>query len=207
MLFKTSDAMWLRLIFCSLLLVVLAACSPSAAAPAPTRLPTPTSSPTDAFTLLHQRTLDLPRLLAGSACPRDPGRKVSPDLGPALGKGPIYLVGYGVQATISYYGGRQDGGWYYLKTLWAAPPGFQDLFLVRGRQINGPNELLFSKGFTASPDQEAEFSSEEGGSTPSGWVPWANYVRVRAPGCYAVQVDGLHFSEVISFQVVDTPQQ
>jgi hypothetical protein len=34
---------------------------------------------------------------------------------------------------------------------------------------------------------------------------WINYVRVRAPGCYGIQVDGQTFSEIIRFRVVDIP--
>lgn len=194
----------------TLLLAFLLTAGCARAATAPTQTPTPmglgqSGTPTSQ-SLLPQRPLRLPQLSPGEACPLAPGRQVSPDLGPALGKGPIYLVGYGAQATTSYYGASEDGGWYYLKTLWAAPPGFQGLFLLRGRQIDGRNELRFSEDTTATPALQAEFSSDNAGGTASGWLPWINYVRVRAPGCYAVQVDGLHFSEVVGFQVVDTPQ-
>jgi hypothetical protein len=178
---------------------------------APTGVPTPIvlrpSGTADSLTLLQQRPLHLPTLAPGAACPALPGKQVSPDLGSALGVGPIYMVGYGAQGIISFYGFREDGGWYYLKTIWTAPPDFQGLFLLRGHQLDGPNEVRFSEGFAGTPDLQASFSSDNAGSTPSGWQPWINYVRVRAPGCYAVQVDGLHFSEVITFQAVNTPQQ
>lgn len=40
-------------------------------------------------------------------------------------------------------------------------------------------------------------------STPTSAQPWANrpsFTRVRAPGCYAYQVDGTGFTEIIVFQ-------
>jgi hypothetical protein len=71
--------------------------------------------------LLQQRSLRVSALAAGEACVAAPGRQVTPDLGPALGEGPIYMVGYGVEGTNSIYKSREDGGWYYLKTIWTAP--------------------------------------------------------------------------------------
>jgi hypothetical protein len=192
-----------------LALLLLAGCAGGASAPS--GVPTPTvlrpSGTPDPLTLLQQRSLHLPALAPGEACVAAPGKQVSPDLGPALGKGPIYLVGYGTHGIISIFNGNEDGGWYYLKTLWAAPPDFHGLFLLRGRQIDGAGEVRFSRDVTANPAPQAEFSSEQAGGTLSGWLPWINYVRVRALGCYGVQVDGLSFSEVIRFQVVNTPQQ
>jgi len=115
------------------------------------------------------------------------------------------MVGYGVEGTTSYYGGREDEGWHYLKTIWTAPPDLHGLFLLRGHQVAGPNEVRFSELFTPTPGLEAVFSPSDAGSTGSGWLPWLHYVRVRVPGCYGIQVDGQTSSEVIRFRVVDTP--
>ena len=35
-----------------------------------------------------------------------------------------------------------------------------------------------------------------------GWASWVTSTRVREPGCYAYQVDGTSFSEVIVFEAV-----
>jgi hypothetical protein len=173
------------------------------AAPIPTATAVPTPSVAD---VLRSRPLRIPALAAGEACVATPAKEVTPDLGPALGDGPVYMVGYGTEGITSYYGGREDGGWYYLKTIWAAPPNFHSVFLLRGRQVDGSNEARFSQDDTATPDPQAVYSSEPvPGSMPSGWLPWVRYVRVRAPGCYGIQVDGQTFSEVIRFKVVDTP--
>jgi hypothetical protein len=173
------------------------------AAPVPTATAVPIPSVAD---VLRARPLHLSALAAGEACVTTSGKEVSPDFGPALGGGPIYMVGYGVEGTTSYYRGREDGGWYYLKTIWTAPPKFHGMFLLRGRQVDGSNEARFSQHDTATPDLQALYFSEPvPGSTPSGWLPWVRYVRVRAPGCYGIQVDGQTYSEVIRFRVLDTP--
>jgi hypothetical protein len=36
----------------------------------------------------------------------------------------------------------------------------------------------------------------------SPWANWPSYTRIQTAGCYAYQVDGLTFSEVIVFQAV-----
>jgi hypothetical protein len=36
----------------------------------------------------------------------------------------------------------------------------------------------------------------------SPWSNWSAYLRMQAPGCYAIQLDGTTFSEVIVFRVV-----
>ncbi len=115
------------------------------------------------------------------------------------------MAAYSAEGTSSYYGAREDAGWYYLKTMWMAPPDFHDVFLLRGRQVDGPNEVRFSEVSTPTPGLEAVFTPDDAGSTGSGWLPWIDYVRVRAPGCYGIQVDGLNFSYIIRFKVVDTP--
>jgi hypothetical protein len=60
------------------------------------------------------------------------------------------MTGYGTEGTTSYYGGREDEGWYYLKTMCMAPPDFQGFFLLRGHQVDGPNEVRFSELFNVS---------------------------------------------------------
>jgi hypothetical protein len=206
---KPLSAVTGALLLTLLTLVLLAGCTSGAATATSTatqRVQTP-SATSDPLPILQQRSLHLSALAAGEPCVVAPPKQVSPDLGDALGDGPIYLVGYGgADGITSVYKLREDGGWYYLKTLWAAPPDFHGLFLLRGHQIDGPNELRFSAVDTAPPDLQAVFSTDDAGSTQSGWLPWLHYMRVRAPGCYGVQVDGLNFSNVIRFQVVTTPQ-
>jgi hypothetical protein len=96
--------------------------------------------------------------------------------------------------------GREEGGWYYAKVLWAATPDYAGPILVRGRQLDGPHEVRFERG----ADPPAELRLADGGITVGapGLRNWPSYTRVRAPGCYAYQVDGQDFSEVMVFQAV-----
>jgi hypothetical protein len=64
--------------------------------------------------------------------------------------------------------------------------------LIRGRQLDGPNELRFDAG--AFPPREIRIpASRVQRNRPS-------FTRVRAPGCYSYQVDGLAFSSTIVFE-------
>ena len=154
---------------------------------------------TDAATsaLLAARPLQLPTLAAAGACPRSAGATVNSKVVPALGPGPIYPVGLGTDGVLQF-GGFPRGGWYYAKVLWVASPGYTDRHvLIRGRQIDGANELRFEDG--ADPQGELHF---EGADLGQGWRHQPSYTRVSGPGCYAYQVDGLGLREVIVFEAV-----
>ncbi len=166
-----------------------------------------TSTPTegsDIWALLRQKPLHLPTLAPGAACPVDVEKQVSPDVGLAPGDGPLYPVAPWKHGTYNYAGvAVSSDGWYYLKVLWAAQPHFQGQALIRGHQLGGTNELRFSDGGAGSPaEPELHFVADGSGANSSGWNTLATYTRVRAPGCYAYQVDGASFSEVVAFQAV-----
>lgn len=164
--------------------------------------PTPQA---DGWAALRQRPLTLPVLAAGGSCPVNTGKTVLPDFGLALGNGPIYAVGFGAEGVAYYGGSQQAGGWYYIKVLWVGIPSYKGSVLVRGHQIGGSNDLGFERtDISASPPQELKLHTDEGGSTPSGWNNWPSYTDVRAPGCYAYQVDGSDFTEVIVFRAANT---
>ena len=156
-----------------------------------------------------QRPLHLPMLASGATCPRMIEHKIFPSFGLALGDGPVYPVGDGPwKHGIFYFGdARADDGWYYLKVLWVGSPQYHGPILIRGHQIDGPNELRFSKGIGSSGDATLFFPTSSEGYSPGGWTSWPSYMRVTAPGCYAYQVDGTSFSEVIVFQALKAPTQ
>jgi len=89
---------------------------------------------------------------------------------------------------------RADGGWYYFKVLWTSDPSYNGPVLVRGMQIDGSGEMRFSD--SNPPDPDLYFTASHGN------VADVTYTRVNTPGCYAYQVDGINFSELIvtSFQ-------
>ena len=154
----------------------------------------------DPYAALRARPLKLPTIAPGSHCPATPGRQVAPEFGLALGGGPVYPVGFDQAGTYDYTGAIEEGGWYLLKVLWVGSPAFKGPALVRGHQADGPNELRFEQG--ANPPAELKLHTDAGNPTGSGWANWPNYTRLRAPGCYAYQVDGVGFSNVIVFRAV-----
>jgi hypothetical protein len=154
----------------------------------------------DDWERLAQRPLTQQQLPPGTLCPISWGKQVSPDFGPALGDGPVYLAGFGQQGVLSFEKNARDAGSAHLKTAWIAPPGYQGPALVRGRQVDGPNAVSFGEG--AYPASQLRLSEQNATPEPSGWLLlWLDYTRVAAPGCYVLQVDGLNFIEMIYFQV------
>lgn len=153
-----------------------------------------------------QRPFRIPTIAAGSPCPT-----TSPDpngdlarigfAGTAWGRGPAYPGGldWGQGRPILGYLDPMpreslDYGsiWFGNKVLWMIDPAYRGPALIRGRQLDGPNELRFDRGLV--PPRELRMPS----FPPPRHRP--SFTRVRAPGCYAYQVDGVDFSSVIVFE-------
>lgn len=87
--------------------------------------------------------------------------------------------------------------------LWFVHPRYRGPILIRGRQLDGPHFVRFDRG--SKPSAELRIS-------PGESVAWSrqvegsrgrpSYTRLRAPGCYAYQIDGTTFSRVIVFRAV-----
>jgi hypothetical protein len=157
-------------------------------------------------------------------CPSTPARTVS-DIGPVPGEvvvaGSVYISYYPSvhDGTMEYGDGpsfaKSVGGpptdWGGQKVLWRILPSYQGPVLVRGRRVDGPNELRFNGGI----DEQAGYASLADApllaelrlqtTTTEATSNWSSYVRLRAPGCYGVQVDGLPFSASVIFRAVLAP--
>jgi hypothetical protein len=155
---------------------------------------------------LH-RPLHLSRLAPGAACPVSRvDRRI--DWGPinifggsGIGRGPVYpgLGGSGgiLRATPDVqYGGPWAGG----KVFWYVRPSYRGRVLIRGRRLDGPQWSRFNGRRVPPPELRIEPNDSvtwQGQPPGSRGVP--SSVRVRAPGCYGVQIDGAKFSEVVVF--------
>lgn len=125
---------------------------------------------------------------------------MSTGFGRARGNGPVWPVlafpelefEYPVRPEQVFYPSRWSGN----KVLWIAHR-YRGPVLIRGRQLDGPNEVRF--GLDRIPATEMRWSSV-GGSSRNGWQNRPSMTRLRAPGCYAWQVDGMTFSRVIVFE-------
>lgn len=172
--------------------------------------------PTDPWKTLR-RPLHLPRLARGDPCPRSRSARRGPGfagaLGPAaLGHGPAYPT-VGSRIGIAYLGAHSDtayvDGWYFRKTIWHVDRRYQGSLLIRGRRIDGSRlrALRFQAyGPPALADTRAELRWPAGwpveNRTRTGWRQLPGATVLRGPGCYAFQVDGRRFSEVVVFEAV-----
>ncbi len=196
---------------------------PRPAATGPTSIPTTAASPTRIATTPNPvwaqlaRPLHLPTISPGAPCPvtqpvgLPPNRVYSKSSWiDWTGPGPVYVgnLAFRGKPYPARYESTPIRGWYPGKLLWVSTPAYRGPILVRGRQLGGPNGIRFG-GLENRPAGIPEFA--EGrlvpsknnqeylnpGLRPSGWHSWAATVFFRAPGCYAIQMDGLAFSEVV----------
>jgi hypothetical protein len=98
--------------------------------------------------------------------------------------GPVSLSGSLSVRVSSFLGSSWDG----TEAAWTGKPGFSGPVLIRGRQLGGGGAVGFGEGRT--PYDELQIYA-------SGKNSWPSFVRVRAAGCYAFQVDTAHASAVI----------
>ena len=160
-----------------------------------------------------RRRLHLPVVKRGTRCPVSaPGRVVSPDSAPAIGDGPLYAVSVLSLARsgvlpFEYPLGRnglfRGSSWGGQVLKWIGDPAYAGPALIRGRQLDGPHRLGF--GRWRIPYSEMQLAPGKGDPDAGGWRGWGGYARFRAAGCYGIQVDGTHFSEVIVFKAAIVP--
>ncbi len=143
------------------------------------------------------RPLRLPQVTSSEVCPTTSDHRVSTEAfaGVALGTGPVEPL---IAAT-SLVAERADG-WYGTKTLWFTLPSYAGAVLVRGARIDGQGPVGFGEqpliGHLIIPPG----STINEGSDGYRQAPGGTFVK--APGCYAWQVDGTDFSYVLIFKAV-----
>jgi hypothetical protein len=135
----------------------------------------------------------------GSHCPATPGKYVTtPDFGDwSLRKGP---VGVAIDNAGDLRHGQVNlapgtSAWLSLKTHFFSVPAYQGPFLVRAKRLDRPGPIRVG----GDPTQTEPLVVPRG-QTPNGTNGWREipyFTFVKAPGCYAWQVDGLTSSEVI----------
>lgn len=160
-----------------------------------------------------RRPLQLTRLEPGSDCPRgdgSPASRRSSEFGSglSLGPGPVYPIvtieppyeseppGV-VRAGILRYSRSAESGWHTTSVLWISSPRYGGAALVRGRRIDGPQRVAFDGGSHPAGELRLwDFERNE----PGSWRRRSSQLRLRGPGCYALQIDGRHFSKVVTFE-------
>jgi hypothetical protein len=114
--------------------------------------------------------------------------------GPVLGKGPVFLVGFGPEALADLTSAREEGGWRYHKVVPIRVDRQAGPVLARGRRVDGAEGLRFGPGARPAAEWLLLFANRVEASG-------TRFVRVRATGCYAIQLDGLRFQTVVVFEV------
>jgi hypothetical protein len=152
---------------------------------------------TDVWTPLR-RPLRVPTLGHNATCPvARPANHVDfarYGVGRGVGPGPAYPIGW-PDGTIAITWQSNDVDatlWGVQKVLWFVLPSYHGPVLVRGIGLDNPYRVRFERGRT--PPTELRL--------PVGTKDRPSYVRIRKPGCYAFQIDGLTFSRSIVFRAV-----
>ena len=111
----------------------------------------------------------------------------------------------GSDATVVATRGPAEWGgtWRGTKVLWFVHQRYRGHVLIRGGRLGGWERLRFDSG--AVPSDEIRIAA---GPSPARWrdqPPGSrgrpSYIRVRAGGCYGVQIDGTTFSRTVVFRV------
>ncbi len=92
--------------------------------------------------------------------------------------------------------------WLIAEVTWTVSGSYTGPLLIRGAMVGGSGGLGF--GTATVPYDELQLLDPGQGAPriASGGRAWITYSRVRSGGCYAYQVDGRGFSEVIVFRAV-----
>jgi hypothetical protein len=182
----------------------LAACSGNSSDPSADASQGPTLA---TLANLRQRSLHTPQLNAAEPCSVSRPRPLSPAFAPGLGDGPVYPVGFNKRSVLAFeypppknslFAGSKWGG---QKVLWVSNPNYDGPILIRGRQLDGANPVRFGQGGTTLL-KELAFRRGQADNWTGAWRNFPSYTRLRAAGCYAYQVDGAGFSDIIVFRAV-----
>jgi hypothetical protein len=160
-----------------------------------------------------RRPLHLPAVAPGGACPVSASHTLPAGAGfnteyPAIGEGPMRLTGPG---TVEFEhppapgSGYENTGWGGQKVIWSIDAAYTGPVLLRGDRIDGAGELRFDHYLSALGSQGAGGTAYPELAYPA--LEGVRFVRthpsalrMQVPGCYAVQVDGTTFSEIIVFR-------
>ncbi len=127
--------------------------------------------------------------------------------GVALGNGPIRVLladrGNVLRGRVAL-GESTAPGWSALQTLWFALPGYDGPFVVRAARLGdqGPIEVQPDSTGLAPGRGPLMVAAGLTLNTQAGYRTVPGSTWMRSPGCYAWQVDGHGFSEVIVVDAV-----
>ena len=169
------------------------------------------SPPAGAIAALLNRSLRFPVLRPGQRCPASHGSSspvaIGDNIGTEFGTGPVrVLIGTSRHGAADLLAHTRAPPWLGFKTAWVSVPGYQGPFVIRATRLGRPGPVSVA----GTPPAMAPLVVPRGPTIDT--VPLSNgrpgyrsvlsELWVRSPGCYAWQVDGLRFSEVIVVRAV-----
>lgn len=153
-----------------------------------------------------KKPLALPSIAPGQPCPVKAAKFVKTQgfSGNALGSGPVrplfFERGFDAIRGIDFTASGERDGWFSEKTLWFADPSYQGPLRIRGARIDAAGPVAFGYIHNLAelifPDGPTLNESDDGYRE----APVATWLKT--PGCYAWQVDGLGFSNIIVFRAI-----
>jgi hypothetical protein len=121
------------------------------------------------------------------------------------GRGPAYLIGVGGArgGMITIDWSLPDSqGWYGQKTPWAISRSYDGPLLVRGGRIGRRGQVRFAYAYGDHlPELEWAAGADQGSPPDPERRFLASETLFRKPGCYAYQIDGTSFSEIVVARV------
>jgi hypothetical protein len=158
-----------------------------------------------------KRPLHLPALTRGTPCPVSHVDQTvdfhSFGIAAGLGNGPVYPIGL-ESGTLTLAPAVNFGSklWAGQKVLWFVLPSYTGPVLIRGGRLDPPGgDLRFERGSIPSKQLLIDRTTvvpAGSASPPAGTRYRPSYTRVKGPGCYAYQIDGATFSEMVVFRAV-----
>jgi len=91
--------------------------------------------------------------------------------------------------------------WAIAEATWTVPASYTGPLLIRGAMLGG-GAIGFGTGAVPYDELQLLDGGKGAPGVEGGGRAWITYTRVRSGGCYAYQVDGTGFSEVVVFRAV-----
>ncbi len=167
--------------------------------------------PAGSIPAVLNRPLHFPALRRGQPCPASHGSSrsvtIAGDTGTEFGHGPIRVLIWtsrdGAAGLLAY---TRAPPWLGFKTAWFSVPAYQGPFVIRAVRLGHPGPVSLA----GTPPAMAPIVVPPGPTIDTvplsngrpGYRAFLSVFWVRSPGCYAWQVDGLRFSEIIVIQAL-----
>jgi hypothetical protein len=161
---------------------------------------------------LLARPLHFPALGRGGRCPVSTGSRIDTSYftGTALGSSPVRVLladrGDVLRGRVDL-GASAAPGWSALQTLWIAMPGYDGPFVVRGARLGarGPIEVQPSETGLSPGSGPLVVAAGPTSNSQDGYRTVPGSTWVKSPGCYAWQIDGRGFSEILVVDAMASP--